>query len=451
MGFIAASLKTPGASTRQPASTGNLFLSVGGILFVGIWTVTLMGGAWDYLFKRLHAPTPSVTLLTLLVLAMFSLRLLNRGREMAIGAPDIIAATWLFAAFLLLAAMVNANTQSLPVVGILLSFHVYFFYLMFFAVSPIVSGSVKSGPLTMYLVAFGVVMAAIGVAQAVTKNLFSFGYYITASVNSINATTGGRVRGSAFFSHADDLGIFLCIPLVICLYRSLLAPAFSKRLAWRLVGLVLLAGCIATLTRAVYLTAVAVSLLTIWGYLRSKVNRASLFPVWLPIVLMVAGVGVFFLRYVIEAFIMNVDALRDFRYLVSAKSLDARLYGVNYYLHYLNVEGPLAWLFGLGWVFNSNIKAGVPIDNGFLGIVVSCGLAGMSFWLYLSWRIWVVINRMAGAGGGALAVPLASFYCAWLMMSVFGLYYEPFMVAVLLVATLPAQETGKFLLPRYAR
>ncbi|WP_457324827.1 hypothetical protein, partial [Roseateles sp. P5_E11] len=127
------------------------------------------------------------------------------------------------------------------------------------------------------------------------------------------------------------------------------------------------------------------------------------------------------------------------------------LYGVNYYLHYLNVEGPLAWLFGLGWVFNSNIKAGVPIDNGFLGIVVSCGLAGMSFWLYLSWRIWVVINRMAGAGGGALAVPLASFYCAWLMMSVFGLYYEPFMVAVLLVATLPAQETGKFLLPRYAR
>ncbi|WP_457325617.1 hypothetical protein, partial [Roseateles sp. P5_E11] len=152
MGFIAASLKTPGASTRQPASTGNLFLSVGGILFVGIWTVTLMGGAWDYLFKRLHAPTPSVTLLTLLVLAMFSLRLLNRGREMAIGAPDIIAATWLFAAFLLLAAMVNANTQSLPVVGILLSFHVYFFYLMFFAVSPIVSGSVKSGPLTMYLV-----------------------------------------------------------------------------------------------------------------------------------------------------------------------------------------------------------------------------------------------------------------------------------------------------------
>lgn len=443
-------LRPQAMAARKVEPSGNFFLKIGGVLFVAIWTLTLLGGAWDYLFKRLlHAPAPSVTLLTLMVLALFSLRLLNRNSQMVLAVPDIVAATWVFAAFLLLSAMVNANTQSMNLVVILLSFYVYFFYLMFFAASPLVAGSVSPGALVTYLSVLGVAMAIIGMAQAVAGDLFSFGYYITASVNSINATTAGRVRASALFAHADDFGIFLCIPLAISIWKFSLSSKISKKLLWASVVLILLGGCVATLTRAVYLSALAVTVVTIWGCRRSRTSRRALFPVWLPIGLMAAGTSVFLFRYIIEAFVMNFDAFKDFRYLLSSKSLDERIYGISYYVQQLNFEGPLAWVFGLGWAFNSNIKALVPIDNGFLGILVSCGVVGVFLWFYLSWRTWVVINRFAGDGENPLAVPLVSFYSAWLLMCVFGLYYEPFMVAVLLIAALPSQKLRK-LLPRHS-
>jgi hypothetical protein len=451
MSYAASSvLRVKPNPARKAAPSRNFFLKIGGALFLAVWTLTLLGGAWDFLFKRLlHAPAPSVTLLTLLVLALFSLRLLNRNSQMVLAVPDIVAATWVFAAFLLLSAMVNANTQSLNLVVMLLSFHVYFFYLMFFAASPLIAGSISPSTLVTYLAVLGVGMALIGLAQAAAGDLFSFGYYITASVNSINATTAGKVRASALFAHADDFGIFLCIPLAIAIWKFGTELGFSRRLLWAAMILILLGGCVATLTRAVYLSAMAVSVVTVWGVRRSRINRRALFPVWLPIALMAAGTSVFLFRYIIEAFVLNFDALKDFRYLLSSKSLDERIYGITYYVQQMNFEGWLAWMFGLGWAFNSNIKALIPIDNGFLGILVSCGVVGGALWLYLSWRIWVVINRFAGDRENPLAVPLVSFYSAWLLMCVFGLYYEPFMVAVLLVAVLPSHKLRK-ILPRRA-
>jgi len=438
MNYAAAPrLRSQADKARQGQPAANFFLKAGGVLFVAVWTLTLLGGAWDYLFKRLlHAPAPSVTLLTLLVLALFSLRLFNRNSQLVLPVPDIVAVTWVFAAFLLLSAMVNANTQLLNVLVILLSFHVYYFYVMFFAASPLLAGSVSSSGLAAYLVLLGLSMAAIGIAQAIAGDLFSFGYYITSSISSINVTTAGRVRASAFFTHADNFGIFLCIPLAVAIQKFFLLSGFLRRAAWMLIALVLIAGCVATLTRAVYIVALLVCVLSWWGARRLQHKREYLFPKWTPLLLLALALSLFSLRYVVESFLMNVDALKDYRYLMSAKSLDERIYGSLYYVERLSSEGLLAWMLGLGWAFASNAKALVPIDNGFLAIVVSSGVFGLCVWLWLSWRCWLVLNRLAATGENALGVPFAAYFCAWLAMAVFGLYLEPFMVAVLLVATL---------------
>lgn len=420
-----------------PATSSNLVLKTGGVLFVAVWTLTLMAGAWDYLFKRLlHVHSPSVTLMTILLLAMFSLRLFQRRTSLLLPVPDLVGATWVFAAYLLLAAMVNANTQNASFILILLTFYIYFFYLMFFSASPLLVGSVSPGPLAAYLAVLAVVLSAIGVAQALTKNLFAFGYYITSSINSINVTTAGRVRASAVFAHADDFGVFLCIPLAIAIHKLFVEKRLLLRGVWLFVALCAIAGCVATLTRVVYLAMVVVILVTAWGTLRARTPRPTIFPSWMPLLLLAGGFSLFFMRYAVEAILMNVDALKDYRYLLSAKSLDERLYGLRYYVSQLDAHGSLGWIFGLGWAFSSNLKSLVPIDNGFQAVVVSSGLVGLLLWLWISWRCWTVVNRLAADRENVLGVPFAAFFGAWLLLAVFGLYLEPFMVAVLMVSTL---------------
>ena len=428
-------------NTGDASTPSSGLLKIGGLLFLLVWTVTLIDGAWAYLFRRLlKTSSPSITGMLILVIFAFAFRLLFTRRSFVVGDRALASSAWAMCVYLLSAAIVHVNIQDVPVVLVLLGFHIAYFYLLVFSVSPVLSGSLSGDFVAKYLTLFGVVMASIAVAQTALGTLFSFGYYIAGSIDSITATTGGRVRGSALFNHSDDLGIFLCIPLCICIRQFILKRSRLERLVWLVGGLIILAGCFATLTRVVYIALLMTGAMTIWGcrrYKNPRIDRSrGLFPVWSPLLLCGVAVSLFFLRYVVEAAITSFDFLKDFRYLASSKSLDERLHGVAYYVHQISLKGIAGWIFGLGWTFRINMKALVPVDNGFLAVVLSIGFAGFAFWLWLSYRCWIILNRFASGFHGVLFIPVAAFFSIWLALSVFGAYLQPFMAAVLVVTTL---------------
>lgn len=413
-------------------------LATGGLAFLFVWTITLIDGAWAYLFRRLlKTSSPSITLLLIGVLALFVFRALASRRPVALADGSMAWGAWAMSVFLLVAAVVQSNTQNLSVILILFSFYILYFYLLIFPFSVVFANCLSERFVAKYLLAFSVGMALFGVVQAATGNLFAIGNYITGAIQSINTTVGGRVRASALFNHSDDLGIFLCIALAISLHQGL-----TQRSGRRWLGLIayaiLLAGCAATLTRVVFLEAVVVSACVWWAVRRARGGSDRILPVWLPFLLLAAGISIFFLRYALEAILLSFDFLKPLRFLISSKSLDERMYGITYYFKMLDNAGVVGWLFGLGWTFRSNIKATVPVDNGFVGVLINIGFLGFVFWLWLSFRCWLFINRVASARNIGILVPFAAYFSTWLFLSVFGSYLQPFMVAVLAVCILPA-------------
>ena len=61
-------------------------LATGGLAFLFVWTITLIAGAWAYLFRRLlKTSSPSITLLLIGVLALFVFRSLSSRRHVAVS------------------------------------------------------------------------------------------------------------------------------------------------------------------------------------------------------------------------------------------------------------------------------------------------------------------------------------------------------------------------------
>ncbi|MET0499056.1 MAG: hypothetical protein ABW106_12405, partial [Steroidobacteraceae bacterium] len=232
----------------------------------------------------------------------------------------------------------------------------------------------------------------------------------------------------------EDLGAFLSLAAAVAIAHCGSSRRLTVNLLLLLLYVVFALGCYATWTRASYLAFLSSSAAVV--LLRTSGGRG-----WcvkhLPSILFVVGLVIFFGRAWISS------ALDSYSVLFDSHSLEDRIVSSTYYWRELQRSGLGAILIGKGWITFSHPRAYVPIDNGFMALILNIGVIGLALWLWLTSRIWNACLARVRDRPSSLTIALTAAYAPWLLLSIIGPVTLYQMVALLLFVAAPDDAAMK--------
>ena len=394
-----------------------------GALFLAAWVLVVVDGIWVYAQLKVigRKVVPLSLFVAPMLLAASAWAALRRGQVVA--PPRTLLPFWLLGCHLIVALLVQTGhgwTDAAPAIH---GYYVYYFFLLLMPFQWQLAGTLHERTASTVLLTLGVGLAALATAQHFTGDLFDVGRAVSTEALAFNLSMQGRIRANGLFAHAEDLGGFLSLAGGLALAATVAARRLIARMALLALFVVFAVGCYASYTRSSYLAFAATAFCTVLLHRRGGQSRLA--P-WYPILFLAVGLGIFFGRSLISG-------LESLSVLFSSESVEERIYLSSLYWQELWRSGPMAVLFGKGWILFSHPRAVLPIDNNFLAVMLNIGAIGLVFWLWATWRLWLSCLALLRARPSPARVALLAAYSPWLMLSVFGTVSLYQMIALLLV------------------
>lgn len=382
-----------------------------GLMLLTLWLFYVVDGTWIYLQTKLigQKSIPYTPFLFFGFLVAFVVSIYQKKR-VVLDDFNIMMLCWLFATYLLAVSIYSSNLNYQSIIVTWKGYFLYYFILLVFPFLGFLSGHISNRFLirTLALITLGI--ACLGIAQNFMHDLFDVGRVITRERGAWNIGFAGELRATSLFAHGLDLGLFLSMFGAILVANFFSDTRYLNRPISFFVYIVCLVGCYATLTRAAYIAFVLSSLASVIAmFLKSHKSK-----VWylLPFIYLAIGVLIVSAKDILAVAYPGST-------LFSSSSLQARQFGNLYYVNNLLHQGWEAFLVGNGWYFGSNYWSLIPIDNGYVAIILNAGLIGLAIWLLLTYSIWLWMSKKAFIEKNPIQIGVVSFFSLWLST---GLY-----------------------------
>lgn len=385
-----------------------------GLMLLTLWLFYVVDGTWIYLQTKLigQKSIPYTPFLFFGFLVAFVVSIYQKKR-VVLDDFNIMMLCWLFATYLLAVSIYSSNLNYQGIIVTWKGYFLYYFILLVFPFLGFLSGHISNRFLIRALALITLGIAFLGIAQNFMHDLFDVGRVITKERGSWNLAFAGELRATSLFAHGLDLGLYLSAISAI-----LIADFFSpNRSINRLLTLAFYAvfavACYASLTRAAYLAFVFSTIASCVAVLVSRQKISNKYWVLLPILFLI-----------ISFFIISAKDILAMAYpdnsLLSSSSLRARQFGNQYYLQNILHQGWETIFLGSGWYYGSNYWSLVPIDNGFIAILLNAGVFGLLIWLMITYAIWLWMSKIAFYEKSPILIGIVSFFSVWLALSLYN-------------------------------
>lgn len=390
-----------------------------GFIYYGIWFLLIVDGLWGYvqhiILKKKYIPT------TLFVALIFML-LITHGFKKPQKRPEF-KVMYMMACWMIVTVLVGSQINFASPFKIIFGLYVNYWYVFIavFAMGSSFRINEKQFVWLFFLTAAPLVL--LGIAQGIKQDNFAIGIWISQEADANNLGFFGKRRANSTFAHASDFGLFCGIVTSIALAFLLKSKSTLHKIGWLGIIAVALAAIYFTYTRTAYLIDALAMGMVFAIFMLKDTKHASLLSK-VPFVFLAFGIVVYFATPLIQFFSSSNT-------MFSSASLGERIYGNNYYLHELSKAGWHTIFTGLGWFINGHYKASIPIDNQYIGILLSTGLVGLVLWFILTYCIWRGLLLKALKSDSPVAIGLAAVATPWLAHSVFDVNSTMALVAII--------------------
>jgi len=307
----------------------------------------------------------------------------------------------------------------------LYSYYNYYFLLLLSPLAFTFWGTLSEKKIVRTLIVIFIPLAVLGITQQYLGQPLLSTQSSDEQFRVISWGYPGYVRGFSLFGSALGFGHYICLiaPLVLTLIFK--KPSPRHKFIWLILLALTLWTTYATLTRLVFLWALAAILFAL-AFLLTKRKRRLL--LYMPLLFGVIGVFVAVELPDLISQISTAPVLSDY-------TLRLRLDQWGTYLNsWLDGGNWYRLLFGAGYFQTSNVTldTGVVIDNTYLAVASHIGLWGLVFYLLLLWQIWKYCFQSALVRNSPLTIAVASFVSAWMLAGIFNIEIESFILALML-------------------
>lgn len=400
------------------------------LAYVATWFLLVADGLLAYLqhvtLKKKIIPSTALVLFLFLGALLF--------REKRLGPRIEIRITYALICSMLITLLIGSNITFGSFPSIIFGFYVNYWY--FFLAAYLISAKQfipeKIFINTLFILAAPVVL--LGVAQGIKQDNFAIGTWIAQEAGSINLGFFGKRRANSVFAHAADYGIF-CGTIISIAAAHLLA---SKKNSTRALCLITIfaagLGVYFTFTRTAYLVCALSLLSSIWISLQIKKQNTTAAVQNIPWLYLVIALLIYFAAPM--ATLLSSDDT-----LLSSDTLKERMFGNSFYIHELLRQGWYTLFTGLGWYVNGYYIASTPIDNQYIGLLLSTGAAGLVLWFALTYHIWKTLVLRATKTQSATIIGLTGMASTWLAHSVFDVTNTMAFIAIICLVLSPEKKS----------